>query len=298
MGEKPGLRPEGTLAEGIRAVARDILEEARAALEDSQRTDATAVHDFRKAMKRWRAFLRLLEPLIPEAESLRREARDVAARLATARDPQAALDALEHVGKDDAALSARTLATIRGRLEEAKRNAERTTLTVALRSRLQASITVATDKVEAWALHDITFDALARGLTFTYRRARHRLPADWQSAEAEALHELRQRVVEHRYQMELVEPLWPKLGRLWVDEAQRLRDRLGTYQDLVVLGRLTGPHQHLAPWRSRLTPIIAMRQAALAKTAERYAGRLFAERPKAFCRRLEAMWESRKGDWA
>ncbi len=59
------------------------------------------------------------------------------------------------------------------------------------------------------------------------------------------LHELRRRVIEHRYQMELVEPAWPRLGRIWVDEAQRLRNRLGAFQDLAVLMHLTEPHQPL-----------------------------------------------------
>jgi CHAD domain-containing protein len=104
------------------------------------------------------------------------------------------------------------------------------------------------------------------------------------------LHELRQRVVEHRYQMELVEPLWPRLGKLWVAEAQRLRERLGSHQDLVVLAGLTAPHQPLAPWRSRVAPLIDQRRAVHAAAAQRLAHRIFAERPKAFRRRLEALW--------
>jgi len=97
--------------------------------------------------------------------------------------------------------------------------------------------------------------------------------------------------VAHRYQMELVEPLWPKFGKLWVAEAQRLRDRLGAFQDLSVLKGFTMPHAALAPWRSRLTPLILARQAKHAKAAQRIAERLLAERPKAFRRRLEALWK-------
>ncbi len=117
------------------------------------------------------------------------------------------------------------------------------------------------------------------------------MPADWGLATAEDLHELRQRVVNHRYQMELVEPLWPRFGRMWTGEAERLRDRLGKYQDLAVLERLTGPHQPLARWRSRLVPACTEQRAALSKRAERIARRLFAERPKAFRQRLETLWE-------
>src|SRR5262249_42532541 len=112
----------------------------------------------------------------------------------------------------------------------------------------------------------------------------------WRAASAEEVHELRKRVVAHRYQMELIEPLWPRLGRAWVREAQKLRTRLGRHQDLAVLARLAEPHQPLPRWRSRLQAATDHRQAQQVSAAGRIAARLFAERPKAFRKRLEAMW--------
>ena len=77
---------------------------------------------------------------------------------------------------------------------------------------------------------------------------------------AEELHDLRKRVVIHRYQIDIIEPLWPRFVKMWSGEAQRLRDRLGKHQDMLMLASLTGPHRPLARWRSRLTPAIAERQ--------------------------------------
>jgi CHAD domain-containing protein len=105
------------------------------------------------------------------------------------------------------------------------------------------------------------------------------------------MHELRRRVVDHRYQAALIEPLWPRFVRTWIEEAERLRDRLGKHQDLEVLERLAGPHQPLARFRSQLAPICSERKAQLAQRASRIAARLFAERPKDFRRRLEALWD-------
>ena len=99
-------------------------------------------------------------------------------------------------------------------------------------------------------------------------------------------------MVVHRYQIELVEPLWPRLTKLWVAEAQRLRERLGAHHDLTTLMTLIAPHQPLARWRARLSALIAAREAAHVKGAARIAGRLFAEKPGAFRRRLEALWDS------
>jgi CHAD domain-containing protein len=295
MAEKPALRPDIAVGEALRAVARDILAEARAVLDDQAKPDATAVHDFRKAMKRWRALLRLLEPFLgDEARRLRGQARDFSRELAGARDAQSAIEALEDLIEDKTPLSARTIASIRARLDAARQDAEAATLTQGVRARLIAELDVAGNAVGGWAL-EISFAELARELASAYKLARDEAPkADWRSVEAELLHDLRRRVVTHRYQMELVEPLWPKFGRLWVAEAQRLRDRLGAFQDLSVLLGFTATNAALAPWRSRLTPLILARRAKHAKAAQRIAGRLFAERPRAFRKRLEALWKSGK----
>ena len=129
---------------------------------------------------------------------------------------------------------------------------EQAVLTPALRDAIVAWLDAAAAAVEQWPLDPFDFSSIAAQLTESYRNARRHLPDDWTQASAEDLHALRQRVVDLRYQMELIEPLWPRFGRMWTEEAERLRDRLGQCQDLEVLKRLTGPHQPLAHWRSRL----------------------------------------------
>jgi CHAD domain-containing protein len=227
---------------------------------------------------------------------MRTAARDYARELAGPRDAQSALDALNAASDDRSSaistLSSRSIATIRARLENIRDETEATTLTPERRSLNLEALTAADTVIDRWPLDGVTFDDVAQEVTIWYRRARRQIPDDWSSATPEELHELRQRVIDHRYQMELLEPLWPRLGRLWVEEAQRLRNRLGEYQDLTLLDRLTAPHQPLARWRSRLTPIIAARQTKRARTAARQSARLFAETPKAFRRRLHALWQA------
>src|SRR5215217_1166296 len=95
MSDKPGLRPQQAVGQALRDVARHILAEGRTAVEDKKRVEAVAIHDFRAAMKSWRAFLRLVEPhLHADDRRWRTEARDLARMLAGARDAQAALDAV------------------------------------------------------------------------------------------------------------------------------------------------------------------------------------------------------------
>jgi CHAD domain-containing protein len=291
MAEKPALEPTAAIGPSVRAIAAHILASARIAMSDPQMSSQDAVHQFRRAMKEWRALMRLLAPFIIDAERLRIEARDHARSLAHARDGQAALNAFDDLLKKGMALSARSAATVRDRIEALRGSEEAAVLTSELRETILSWIDVAAAAVEAWPLDPFDFAAIAAQLAVCYRNARRYLPADWSAATAEELHAFRRRVVDHRYQMELIEPLWPRFGRMWTAEAERLRDRLGKCQDLAVLERLTGLHQPLAHWRSRLTPACAERRAALSHRAARIARRLFAERPKAFRRRLETLWE-------
>ena len=288
-----------SFGDGLAAAARSIIADARRALADSELSDAEAVHEVRKALKRWRALLRLLaHPLGEQAEQMRAEARELMRALAVARDAQSALDALadlrKEVTKTELPLSPASMETIGERLTAIKGTAEQTGFTKDMRGQLSRYFDYATLSLERWPIAAINFDTVADGLISTYRRARQLLPDNWAEADAEHLHDLRRRVVEHRHQMDLMEPLWPRLGQVWAEEAQRLRNRLGACQDLAVFTGLIAPHQPLAPWRSRLLPVIEARRAAHLKTAARLAGRLFAEKPKAFRRRIAALWSARR----
>ena len=287
-------RRDSSFGDGLATAARSIIADGRQALADRELSDPEAVHEVRKAIKRWRALLRLLaRPLGEQADQMRSEARELMRAIAGARDAQAALDALSDLRKSDRPFSPTSAETIRTRLTELRDAAEAKSFTRGMRDRLSRYFDYATLSLERWPLKAIDFDIATDGLTSTYRRARQLLPDSWFDADPEQLHDLRRRVVEHRHQMDLVEPLWPRLGKVWAEEAQRLRNQLGSCQDLAVLNSFTEPHQPLAPWRSRLAPLIDARREAHLKSAARLAGRLFAEKPKAFRRRIAALWSAR-----
>ena len=305
----PGARPKkarqrkagqvnGAADQGFgRRVAADglaILATARAALTDPKLTDAVAVHNLRRALKRWRALMRLLScPVGGSADRMRTGARDLMQSLSVTRDAQAALDALADLGKSDLPFPVTSRKTIEARLTGLRGEAEAATFTLELRQRVTRYLDSAAQSLEHWPLSSIPFGAMADELTGTYRRARRLIPDNWREAEADDLHELRKRVVEYRHQIELFEPLSPRLARAWEDEAQRLRERLGANQDLVVLESFTAPHRPLAPWRAKLAPLIAQRREHHLKAAGKLAAKLFAEKPKAFRTRIGALWDAR-----
>lgn len=293
MSEKPALRPELAVGETLRAVAHDILSDARTAIESPENSDAVAVHEFRREMKRWRALLRLLEPFLgKESEDLHTAARDLARDLGGARDPQSALEALDDLAEHDLPLSERSIKTLRKRIDDLRTAGEMSALTADMRLRIAEALADAEAAVNRWSLHVLTFPDIAKQLAASYRAARRVVPESWSDAGPDALHELRKLAVILRYQMQIVEPLWQRFTKMWIAEAQRLRERLGQHQDLEVLRTLAEPHHPLAHWRARLEPPIAARKRRHVAAAKRIAARLFVDKPSAFRRRLIVMWET------
>ena len=294
MAEKEGEDSAGFGGDLV-AAGRSMLSDARHALVDPALSDAERVHEVRKAFKRWRAFLRLLAaPIGAPAEEMRIQARELMRGLSGARDAQGALDALDDLARMGTDLSPRSLRTVRSRLSASRDAAESACLTAQTRHAIGLYLDAAGHALANWPLADIGFGAVADALAVTFRRARQLAPDNWPDAEPAQLHELRRRVVEHRHQMELIEPLWPRVTKAWAEEAQRLRNRLGACQDLTVLAGFLAPHQPLAAWRARLMPLIEAQRARHLKNAARIASRLFAEKPKAFRRRIAALWTARK----
>jgi CHAD domain-containing protein len=283
------MASRSNVAETLRTIAREILTAADRAITDQTLSEAIAVHEFRKKMKRWRALLRLLEPYLARKDrALRIEARDFARSLAGPRDAQSALDAFDDAFKHSTRLPRRLLQAVRERLEHARREAERAVLTAEMRRTISKALRTAGRAVDRWPLQRLKAADIADELTRTYRRVRRRLPNDWHDATPDDLHRMRQRIIELRYQLELLETIFPERGEPRIDDLQKLRDRLGRFQDLALLKNLTGPKGLLVPWRSRLTPVIADRQAVHLAAAARLGERLFAERPKTFRRRLRS----------
>ena len=168
---------DSSFGDGLATAARSIIADARRALTDPELSEPEAVHEVRKALKRWRALLRLLSrPLGEQADQLRTEARELMRAVAGARDAQSALDALADLRKADLPFSTTSTETIRARLTEMRDAAGATSFTKSTRERISRYLDYATLSLERWPLNAIDFDTVTDGLTSTYRRARQLVP--------------------------------------------------------------------------------------------------------------------------
>src|SRR4030081_392728 len=174
----PPRKPDSGAAEGLRSASGEVLGEARRQIDDHDVDDAIAVHEFRKGMKRWRALLRLFEPLMgEEAAVLRVEARDLARELAGSRDARSALDGLADLGEEQLPVSTRR--TLNSRLEALGRTAEAATLTDDLRERLRDALDHAAAAARRWPLHHCAFSARPLGRAASHARPRQAVPGEW-----------------------------------------------------------------------------------------------------------------------
>ncbi len=248
----------------------------------------TGIHDVRKAVKEYRALLRLIAG--EEARAARRAAGDASRALSATRDRQAARDALQVLRGadrlDDADLG--VLLPLIGSDETASGDA-----TAGLSGLIRWV-------AEARAIHASTLDPLILeadlmgGLRRGYARAR--AAAHWDTPEH--IHDLRKRVVTHRYQLSFFAKLHGGIGALRAGQVQELRELLGTCQDIEALGGVVEQIRAQAPdalpdaLRDRLKEAGRAHQAQLVREAKRTHGRLFHRKPKAFMARLERKWRT------
>jgi CHAD domain len=172
-----------------------------------------AVHEKRKALKRLRALIRLLEDELGEQTCAREHAtlRDAGRRLARARDAEVMVGTLDdllrrHPGK---LAHRRGVAKLRGQLvADRDRAAEAMLGDRATRAHVLADLRAVRGRVAEWQLSDRDgIQAVEPALKRLYRqgRRRRRRAARGTGDRARAMHEWRKRVKDLRYAAEILD---------------------------------------------------------------------------------------------
>lgn len=320
-----GLLSDETPASGCQRIALGQLDLAIELLRgESSVPPEEAVHETRKALKRLRALMRLLEGELGAKRARRERAvlRDAAARLAGARDAEvmvSTLDALverhpRKLGHD------RGVAELREDLERERLRASARTLGDALaRERVAEELADARVRVAKWKLPaDRSAVRLTGvGLERIYRAGRGgRRRSGRRNAGPKMLHKWRKHVKDLRYGAEVLEvrappktgaeassskrqPKWSgrtvkrsKRIAVVARRADRLGEMLGEEHDLMLLAERVRAHKSLKRrrkrTRKRLLRAISRRRARLRKRALRDGERLYALGSRRFVRKMRA----------
>lgn len=291
------LEPGEPVRDGLRRCSREQLESAIEELTDGIKADPVeAIHEARKALKKQRSLLRLARAALPRRERRQEAAgfRQAARKLSESRDADVMISALDALSERFAGTVPKsTFAAARERLlarrEEERKRATRSGSAAAVVVELRA----ARRRVDEWELGRGGWPAIAGGLERSYRRGRHAFAIAGGEPTPEHLHDWRKRVKDLWYHLRLLRPLSESTMRGQADEAHRVSELLGDDHDLWVLrGALMGLDDEIPDDLEPLLRAIDQRRGQLQRRAVLLGERVYAEKPKAFLRRIHRYWKA------
>jgi CHAD domain-containing protein len=293
----------------VRATAREQLERAAERLEEPGPDPIDAIHDARKSLKRTRSLLRLARPALGRKAYVAEndELREIGLALSGTRDADVLVETVQLLAKRFVGqLPMADFDALRDALER-EAQSSRDAGAAADREALPQRLRAASARVEQWPLEGADWDAPLEGAARGYARGRSAFDSAREEPTTERLHEWRKRAKDLWYHERLLQEAWPAVLDAHGEEAHVLSELLGDDHDLAVLrGRLeqgielpAGPAVDL----DTLQRLIDERRGELQEQAERLGRRLYAEKPKAFTRRLgrylrAAVRERRAGEVA
>ncbi len=288
------LKTKEAPSEGLRRIALGRTEKAVERLDGVEADElASAVHGARKDLKKLRGALRLVRFELGKKKFgvENRRYRDAGRLLSGSRDAEVKLETLAHLHHRSPQLPGEAVGRWEGMLE-----AERDELAATARNDRDghvaeaiAAIEKGQGKIRQWPLRTDSWALVGPGLSRTYDDGRQALKRVLADASAENVHEWRKRTKDLWYQLRIVRDAWPALLGETVDQADELADLLGDHHDLAVLAADLRTRADLGD-HAAFEAAIEQRQAALLDAALEIGRRLYAEKPKAFRRRLERYW--------
>jgi CHAD domain-containing protein len=286
------LRANEPLGTGLLRVAEDLIESITDSSGPSSEEEAEYVHTVRTTIKQLRALLRLIRPAIGEVFFNRENARLRAAaqRLSSARDVEVARETLKNISASGetekkavaAALAGlqtkgaaptdihQALSGVRSDLEQTKRNLERLRL------------------AGEW-------EVIEAGLRDVYRQSRKRMNTALQAGDDEAFHRWRIRVKNLYYELQMLEPVWPKRLDKMTSRLAKLQHKIGLDHDIAVLkGLLRKTPDAFGGTETveRLIHRLENESQKLRHAVEPLGESIFYKKPRRFVRKLGRHWNN------
>jgi CHAD domain-containing protein len=278
---------------GFRRIAGEQLAIALAELDAAGGIEAKGVHEFRKALKRLRALVRLASSAL-DGKCVRRRTKalgEIARLLSDRRDNAVMRDTVAKLTAESDGDTAAALAPLHPWL--ARLSAENgETFDADDAAEAKRLLLREVKKFSRIRLRGRGFQALEGGLEESYRRARKAIRVVDIEPTDENFHSLRKAVQWHWRQMNLLSRAWPEEFAVRAAAAHELSQVIGDDHDLAVLiDAVENAEDIPAESKPAILAVCRQRQEALRQTAEPRAARLFAEKPKAFVKRLSVYWK-------
>jgi CHAD domain-containing protein len=290
------LKETEPVPDGIKRISLDQIDRALDRLSVKTRNRDRAVHEARVCFKKIRAVLRLVYgELGRETFKLEnRNYRDLGRQLAKTRDTAVVAGTLEELVRDfNRELAHSDIKALRKRLRRSK--ADQHSHRKQTLSEVAEELSSARQRVETWPIKSDGFSVLNTGLRRVYKRGRAGFELARAERTTENVHEWRKQVKYLWYQVCVLNPMWPKTLDILADELNKLADFLSEDHDLAMLSRTAIEQAEAlgdAAEVEKLILLIDQRRIVLQTKAVALGARLYAEKPKAFVRRMKSYWEA------
>lgn len=291
------MKKHESASAGARRLAEKALDQSLEMIGEAGDDPAKTVHEVRKELKKFRAILRLLRDETGE-EIYRRDnfaARDLGRKLSPVRDAAVRVSALDGLKKKfESDFPTTGIAPVRGRLVSRHRAALSKIRKGSVLPAIAESLGELRRRVRTWPLGKAGFSGIEPGLRRVYRQGRDAEAEAYRSQTDETFHEWRKRAKDLRYQVDLLEPMWPEVMRDVQKALHELTDDLGDDHDLGDLRRVLRDSRERAGGAKavdRVLELIERRRSDLRKAAQPIGAKIYGEKPKDFARRMGGYWD-------
>ncbi len=295
--KKPDVRlhTDESLGVGVLRVAEDLIDSIVGSGQHPEQEEGEYIHHVRTAIKRLRALLRLIRPVVGEQFFNRENARlrKAGRRLAVARDAEVAgetLKTLSVAGEPEKKAVAAALAGLESKTQPGIDIGE------ALRE-VKADLEQTKRNLQRLQLVKGEWEVVEAGLQDVYRQSRKRMNTALQDGGDEAFHKWRIRVKNLFYELELLEPVWPKRMDKMTSRLAKLQDKIGLDHDIAVLKALLRKTPETFGGTEAVGRIIRRldgESRKLRHAAEPLGEKIFAKKPRRFVRKLSRRWSDRR----
>ena len=293
------LTKDESVADGVRRMAAEQMTKAIEALSGQSEPTDTSVHEARKATKRMRALTRLVRRELGEEVYGRENQcyRDAGNRLSGLRDATVLVNSLKKLVVHLGSRAPRSrFGPVADWLQERRRLAYSQTAVVgrAIPEVLE-ELRAARERGTSWPLKEEGWAGLQVGLRQTYARGSREFEAAYWLPDDEVFHDWRKRVKYLWYHVQILRDSSPLGMQALEHELDGLGELLGEDHDLAVLRETVATEFPRARATSTVQALMRrideVRQQLRAR-ARILGRRIYAEPPKAFCRRMASYWET------
>jgi CHAD domain-containing protein len=293
------LKIDEDVSGGLRRLITGECEYALDLLSSDQADKHEAVHELRKSGKKIRSALRLIRDEIGYYKQENAFFRDLMRHISDIRDAKANIETLDKLhALYEAQLVDHTFRSVRDYLldvlkdQETKVFDENDTF-IHIRGALEKKL----DEIQGWPLDISGLKTVSAGIKRVYKRGRKACKKAGKTRSTPDLHEWRKRVKYLRYQIDILNRIWPGYMAALENELHDVSDWIGFDHDLYNLASSVGQCEEAfdSPEQKRLFHALLNHQRGMFQQLALLKGhRFYIDTPRAFSRKIEVFWKKQK----